>query len=127
MIEKDGVGFMRQLYGFSFAIKGVGFVNAREAEIVNLIFTSYLSGHSLGGVVKLLQQKEIASPSGKAVWGRAAIDKLLSNPNYRGSIIEAHLYDEVQREKQSRCNLVKTDDGVKRKNTHYSSKSIAKC
>lgn len=114
---------MRRLYGFTFAIKGVGFLDVREAEIVNFIFKSYLAGHSLGGIVKLLQQREIASPAGKAAWGRAAIDKMLSNENYRGSIIEMNLYDEVQQEKRSRCNVVKTVDGVQRKNTHYSSKS----
>lgn len=113
---------MRRLYGFSFAIRGVGFADARETETVNLIYKSYLSGYSLGGIVKLLQQGEITSPAGKPVWGRAAIDKLLSNEHYRGSIVDVHLYDAVQQEKQSRCNVVKIDGAMKRKSTHYSSK-----
>lgn len=58
-----------------------------QADVVHMIFDYYLSGASLGKVVNKLQLKGIISPTGKANWTRATIDKILSNPKRRTSMI----------------------------------------
>ena len=115
---------MRRFYGYTLTIKGLGYVNQEEAEIVRFIYSSYLEGHSLGGISKLLKERNILSPTGNETWGRAAIDKMLSNPKYIHYIVLREIYYAVQEEKTKRCNVDKTDSEPKRKSTHYSSRSI---
>ncbi|WP_101697518.1 recombinase family protein [Clostridium minihomine] len=114
---------MRRFYGYTLTIRGLGYVNQEEAEIVRFIYNSYLEGHSLGGISKLLQQKGIPSPTGNETWGRAAIDKMLSNPKYIYYIVDRELYYAAQAEKALRSNIITTQTGVERKSTHYSSKN----
>jgi len=78
----------------------------------------------LGGISKLLQQKGITSPTGNEIWGRAAIDKMLSNPKYVHFIVDVEVYKAVQVEKARRTNIETFSDTPKRKSTHYSSKAI---
>lgn len=117
---------MRKLYGYTMTMVGkkqaLGIPDQEEAKNVMFIYESYLEGHSLGGIVKLLQEKEILSPTGKDTWGRAAIDQLLSNEKYMLGIIDKTLFKQVQQEKQNRCNVDKTQGKSSRKTTHYSSK-----
>lgn len=115
---------MKRFYGYTLTIRGLGYVNPEEAEIVRFIYNSYLEGHSLGGISKLLQQKGILSPTGNPVWGRAAIDKMLSNPKYVHFIVEAEVYRAVQAEKVRRTNIDTSSDMPTRKPTHYSSKVV---
>ncbi|MEG0835700.1 MAG: recombinase family protein [Christensenellaceae bacterium] len=112
---------MRRFYGYTLTIKGLGYVNQEEAEIIRFIYKSYLEGHSLGGISKLLQERNIASPTGNAVWGRAA---MLSNPKYIHYIVERDLYYAVQEVKASRCNVDTSSGTATRSSTHYSSKAI---
>lgn len=115
---------MRRFYGYTLTIKGLGYVNQEEAEVVRFIYNSYLNGHSLGGISKLLQQRGIDSPTGNPVWGRAAIDKMLSNPKYIHYVVDREIYYAVQDEKAARCNMDTSAGKPVRKATHYSSKAI---
>lgn len=115
---------MRRFYGYTLTIKGLGYVNQEEADIVRFIYNSYLAGHSLGGISKLLQQRNIPSPTGNPVWGRAAIDKMLSNPKYIHYIVDRDLYYAVQAVKESRSNVDTSNGEATRKSTHYSSKAM---
>lgn len=115
---------MKRFYGYTLTIRGLGYANHEEGEIVRFIYNSYLDGHSLGGISKLLQEKEIVSPTGNQVWGRATIDKMLSNPKYIHYVVPRDIYYAVQDEKAKRCNVDKSTSEVKRKATHYSSKAI---
>ena len=115
---------MKRFYGYTLTIRGLGYVNQEEAEVVRFIYDSYLKGYSLGGISKLIQQKVISSPTGNEIWGRAAIDKMLSNPKYVHFIVDAEVYKAVQVEKEMRTNLETSSDTLKRKSTHYSSKAI---
>ncbi len=115
---------MRRFYGYTLTIKGLGYVNQEEAEIVRFIYNSYLQGYSLGGISKLLQERKILSPTGNAVWGRAAIDKMLSNPKYIHFIVERDVYYAVQAEKALRTNMETSTSKPTRKSTHYSSKVV---
>ncbi|MEG0356523.1 MAG: recombinase family protein [Christensenellaceae bacterium] len=114
---------MRRFFGYTLTIKGLGYVNQEKAEIVRFIYSSYLDVHGLGGISKLLQQRNIPSPTGNAVWGRAAIDKMLSNPKYIHYIVDRDLYYAVQVVKENRCNVDISSGEATRKSTHYSSKA----
>ena len=115
---------MKRFYGYTLTIRGLGYVNQEEAEVVRFIYDSYLKGYSLGGISKLLHQREIPSPTGNEVWGRAAIDKMLTNPKYVHFVVEPEIYKAVQSEKARRTNIDTSFDMLKRKSTHYSSKAI---
>lgn len=112
---------MRIPYGFAPCGKNLMAVSQPEAEIVNFIFDQYLLGQSLGGIVKLLEKRQIASPTGNPVWGRAAIDKLLSNGRYVPHIISFEKFTEVQFQKGARCNINYDKAGSPRKEQRYCS------
>ena len=57
-------------------------VHSKKADVVRSIFGYYLAGASLGKIVDMLHVKGVPSPSGNPKWGRAAVDKLLSNAKY---------------------------------------------
>lgn len=69
---------MKLPYGYVL-IDGEITVQEEKADVVRSIFGAYLAGASLGKIVDLLAQREIVSPTGKAKWTRAAVDKLLAN------------------------------------------------
>ena len=115
---------MRRLYGYDLNLQPICEVNKGEAQVVQLIYQSYIDGLSLGGIAKLLKSKNISSSSGNDTWGRAAIDKLLSNDKYVPYIIAHDTFHAAQCEKQLRSNLDKSENVIKRKDTHYSSKQL---
>lgn len=115
---------MRIPYGFIACGRNLMTVSQPEAEIVTFIFDQYLLRQSLGGIAKLLEEKQIASPTGKSVWGRATIDKLLSNGRYVPHIISFKKFADVQFEKEKRCNIDYDKAETPRKKIKYSSQSI---
>ena len=86
---KNGISKMAKRICFGYEQDGYGnlVINPKEAEIVKWIFESYLSGYSLGKIANELYQRGIKSPTGKERWNREAIDKLLSNEKYIGSVL----------------------------------------
>lgn len=96
---------MRIPYGFALCGKNLMTVSQPEAEVVKFTFDQYLLAQSLSGIVKLLEKSQIASPTDNSVWGRAAIDKRLSNGRYVPHIISFEKFTEVQFQKEARCNI----------------------
>lgn len=104
----------------------------------------YLSGKSILGIVKELQNRGIKSPSGKSKWPKRTVAEMLSNEKYIGiavvnvdgeegqiyrlnnshpAIISKEMFDAVQEEKIQRSNLDVSENGVlQRKSKKYSSK-----
>ena len=72
---------MKLPYGYVL-IDGTITVHEEKADIVRGIFDDYLAGASLGKIVDLLFKRGVASPTGKAKWTSAAVDKLLANKKY---------------------------------------------
>ena len=72
---------MKLPYGYVL-IDGTITVHEEKADIVRGIFDDYLAGASLGKIIDLLFKRGVASPTGKAKWTRAAVDKLLANKKY---------------------------------------------
>lgn len=69
---------MKLPYGYVL-IGGEIVVHEEKADVIRSIFDDYLAGASLGKIVDLLFKRGVISPTGKAKWTRAAVDKLLSN------------------------------------------------
>ena len=72
---------MKIPYGYVLVNEEI-IVQEEKADVVRSVFEYYLAGASLGKVVDMLYAKDIPSPSGNLKWGRATIDKLLSNAKY---------------------------------------------
>ena len=95
-------------------------VHEEKADVVRSIFGYYLAGASLGKIVDMLYAKDIPSPSGNPKWGRAAVDKLLSNAKYI-PIVGMRTYMDAQFERERRCNVDYDKAGHPRKATRYQS------
>ena len=148
--------YTRKCYGYTNDDNGELVIQPQEAEIVQLIFNSYLQGKSIVGIKKELECRHIPSPSGREHWYNRTIDNILSNEKYVGdvvifktystgfpnrkritnsgeknkylsakshpAIISRENYDAVQEEKLRRSNVIRNEDGIRRKSTKYSSK-----
>ena len=58
-----------------------------EAEIIQLIYFSYLDGKSLGSIADLLNEKQIPTPSGKSTWNTQGVLRILQNERYAGDVL----------------------------------------
>lgn len=111
--------------------------------MVRDIFRWYFDGTSVLGIIKKLSDTTIASPSGKEKWNKRAIETILANEKYTGTVtlldlaIQEFAYQmkecippiitdsefrAVQDAKKMRSNVVTDDDGTHRSNKKYSSK-----
>ena len=75
----------------------------QEAEIVREIFALCLSGNSLEKIQEHLRTQGIPSPSGRAMWSRDVLNKLLNNYKYTFGIVDHTTYCAVEEMKSSRC------------------------
>ncbi len=113
---------MKLPYGYVLVNEKI-IVHEEKANVVRSIFGYYLAGASLGKIVDMLYTKGILSPSGNSKWGRAAVDKLLSNAKYI-PIVGMEAYMDVQFEREHRCNVDYDKAGHPRKTSRYQSPSL---
>ena len=113
---------MKLPYGYVLAHEEI-LVHEEKADAVRRIFEYYLAGASLGKIVDMLHAKGIPSPSGNPKWGRAAVDKLLSNAKYI-PIVGMRTYMDAQFERERRCNVDYDEAGHPRKATRYQSPAL---
>lgn len=135
--------YTRKLYGYKKNKDGELVVDEETAKVVRNIFRWYLDGDSVLGIIKKLAEAGIPSPAGKENWNKRAIETMLVNEKYTGTvtlldsvshefayqmkdcippIITEGEYREVQEEKAKRSNVVTDDNGTHRSNKKYSSK-----
>lgn len=133
----------RKCYGYKHDENGHLVIDEEKAKNVKLIFNLYLSGQSVVGIIKELERQKILSPTRKAKWCKRTIDVMLSNEKYTGdvkllksgksevhylasgnnpAIISKEVFEAVQIEKDRRSNVVRGENGIKRKSEKYSSK-----
>lgn len=133
----------RKCYGYKHNEDGKLIIDEETAENVRLIYNQYLQGKSVIGIIRELEKRKIASPTGKEKWCKRTIDVMLSNEKYTGdvkllksgnsevnylsldnnpAIISKEMFEAVQIEKEKRSNVVKNENGIDRKNNKYSSK-----
>ncbi|EFR30441.1 recombinase family protein [Eremococcus coleocola] len=112
--------YHRKCYGYDHDEEGYLVINEEQAAVVRQIFDWYLEGYSIVGLIKLLEERQIPSPRGKATWSKRALETVLSNEKYIGkvhlfkdndeegsyvsndnhsAIITEYIFDEVQEEK----------------------------
>jgi site-specific DNA recombinase len=137
----------RKCYGYKHDEDGHLVIDEETAKNVKLIYDLYLSGQSVVGIIKELEKRKIPSPTGKMKWCKRTIDVMLSNEKYTGdvellksgksevhylssgnnpAIISKEIFEAVQIEKGRRSNVVKDENGSKRKSEKYSSKKLKK-
>lgn len=75
----------------------------QEAEIVKEIFALCLAGNSLEKIQDHLCKQGVLSPSGRTVWSRDVLNKLLNNYKYTFGIIDQTTYFAAEEMKASRC------------------------
>lgn len=135
--------YNRKCYGYENDADGELIIKKDESKNVRLIFELYLRGFSIIGIKRELEKRGIKTPTGKEKWSKRTIDVTLSNEKYIGlvrllnagehqehyvsennhpAIISKEQFEAVQAEKKNRSNVVKRKNGVKRKDTKYSSK-----
>ena len=133
----------RKCYGYKHNEDGKLIVDEETAENVRLIYNQYLQGKSVIGIIRELEKRKIASPTGKEKWCKRTIDVMLSNEKYTGdvrllktgksevhylatdnnpAIISKETFEAVQLERVRRSNVVVGVVGKMRKNKKYSSK-----
>ena len=81
-----------------------------QANVVRLIFSLYLSGYSIGGIIKELEKREIPSPTGKEQWYKLSIDRMLSNEKYVGDVLVGKTYTEDIQNQQGKTTRVKRNN-----------------
>lgn len=84
--------YRRACFGYDKSEIGELKINKEQAEIVQNIFTMYLSGMSVLGIVKELEKQGIKSPTGKDKWCKRTIDTMLSNEKYIGNALAFKTY-----------------------------------
>lgn len=133
----------RKCYGYKHVEDGHLVIDEEKAKNVKLIFDLYLCGQSVIGIIKELEKRKILLPTGKAKWCKRTIDVMLSNEKYTGdvellksgksevhylasgnnpAIISKEVFEVVQMEKVRRSNVVRDENGKRRKSKKYSSK-----
>ena len=113
---------MKLPYGYVLVNEEI-ITHGEKADVVRSIFGYYLAGASLGKIVEILNAKGILSPSGNPKWGRAAVDKLLSNAKYI-PIVGVETYMDAQFERDRRCNVDYDKTGHPRRAVRYQSPSL---
>ncbi len=78
--------YFRKCYGYKSENEALVIV-PEEAEFVRLIFSLYLEGKSVLGILSELEKRGIPSPTGKPRWCKRSIDTKLSNEKYVGDVI----------------------------------------
>ena len=119
---KESEAIMKLPYGYVLINEEI-VVHEEKADAVRSIFGYYLAGASLGKIVDMLYAKGIPSPSGNPKWGRAAVDKLLSNAKYI-PIVGVETYMDTQFERERRCNVDYDKAEHPRKASRYQSLSL---
>lgn len=137
--------YNRKCYGYKHDKDGGLIIDEEKAENVKLIFDLYLGGQSIIGIIRELKKRNILSPTGKEKWCKRTIDVMLSNEKYTGEvkllksgnseiyylsldnnpvIISKEVFQAVQIEKARRSNVIKDENGSRRKTQKYTSKGI---
>lgn len=146
--------YSRACFGYDNDATGELVINEQQAEVVRLIFSLYLSGKSVLGIISALREMNIPSPTGKETWSKRSIEVMLSNKKYTGdvvilkkyagtalaasegqsisylatashpAIISSEVFSLVQKERVRRSNIIVDENGTHRKSSKYSSKKV---
>ena len=74
-------------YGYRVTAKGDLMVYPAEAIYVFHIFERFAAGDSLGKISDSLARMDVPSPTGKEIWSKETISKILNNEKYLGDVV----------------------------------------
>ena len=74
-------------YGYRITAKDDLMVYPAEAIYVFHIFECFAAGDSLGKISTSLAQMNVLSPTGKDIWSKETISKILNNEKYLGDVV----------------------------------------
>lgn len=74
-------------YGYRVTAEGDLMVYPAEAIYVFHIFERFATGDSLGKISASLARMGVLSPTGKEIWSKETISKILNNEKYLGDVI----------------------------------------
>ncbi len=74
-------------YGYRVTAEGNLMVYPAEAIYVFHIFDRFAAGDSLGKISASLTQMGVLSPTGKDIWSKETISKILNNEKYLGDVV----------------------------------------
>ena len=73
--------------GYRKGEDGVPEIVPEEAEVVKLIYKSFMEGLSYYKIAKMLMEREIPAPAGGEKWHRRTVESILTNEKYKGSAL----------------------------------------
>ena len=79
-------------FGYRKGENGTPEIVPEQADIIKMIYDSYLDGDSVGQIQNKLLCKGVPSPHGKTMWARDAISKILRNEKYIGDLLLQKTY-----------------------------------
>ena len=94
----------KNFLGFRKGEDGRPEIVPEQAQVIQFIYDSFLSGDSIGGIKDKLEELRIPSPSGKAEWHYTTIQSILKNEKYKGDGIINKTYIEDCISKKVRLN-----------------------
>lgn len=72
-------------------------INQREADVVKLIFKSYLDGYSYRQIATILEERGICSPKGMPTWKSSTVEIILKNEKYKGDLhLQKETYNDIK-------------------------------
>ena len=73
--------------GYRKGEDGLPEIVPEEAEVVRLIYKSFMEGMSYYKIAKMLMSMEIPAPAGGEKWHRRTVESILTNEKYKGSAL----------------------------------------
>ena len=73
--------------GYRKGEDGLPEIAPEEAEVVRLIYKSFMEGLSYYKIAKMLMEREIPAPAGGEKWHRRTVESILTNEKYKGSAL----------------------------------------
>ena len=73
--------------GYRKGEDGLPEIAPEEAEVVRLIYKSFMEGLSYYKIAKMLMEREIPAPAGGEKWHIRTVESILTNEKYKGSAL----------------------------------------
>lgn len=84
-IERGNYNFAK-CYGYNIDKDKKVTINKYEAEVVKLIYQTFLNGYSYRQIAQMLAERKIESPKGKPTWTSSTVQGILENEKYKGDL-----------------------------------------
>ncbi len=96
---KQGIPTSFRIFGYDFVDNQL-IVNKKEAEVVKMIFSDYLSGMGINAIVRKLVENDVCTKNG-GIWRENVVCGILTNEKYTGNLIlqKSFIKDHIEKKK----------------------------